>query len=52
MRRDERFSRGFDQDNELRTALWIFALLGKRQEDLLEQYLDMWPEEFRARAQA
>jgi hypothetical protein len=32
-------------------ALWIFALLGDS-EDLLLQYLDMWPSDYRAIAQA
>lgn len=33
-------------------ALWIFALLGERQEDLLFEYLDLWPSDYRAVAQA
>jgi hypothetical protein len=41
-----------DPESELLNALWIFALLGQPQEDLLEEYLDAWPLEFRARAQA
>ncbi len=41
-----------DPESELLNALWIFALLGEPQEDLLEEYLDAWPLEFRARAQA
>ncbi|MBA2543498.1 MAG: hypothetical protein H0V17_27905 [Deltaproteobacteria bacterium] len=32
-------------------ALWIFALLGDS-EDLLLQYLDSWPANYRAVAQA
>jgi hypothetical protein len=33
-------------------ALWIFALLGKSEEDLLLEYLDLWPSDYRAVAQA
>jgi hypothetical protein len=32
-------------------ALWMFALMGDS-EDLLLQYLDMWPSDYRAVAQA
>ena len=41
-----------DPESELLNALWVFALLGKPQEDLLVEYLEAWPLEFRARAQA
>jgi hypothetical protein len=32
-------------------ALWVFALL-RDSEDLLQQYLDEWPTDYRAVAQA